>query len=159
MSLRLYCPQRQGWATPINHWEGNAIHRRSIVALLGLILLVSFIATLANRVPSPIVFADNTSATSTLWASGLNTWGQLGDGTTADKNSHTQESTGATNWSAISVGGYHTVALKSDGTLWAWGSNSDGQLGDSTTVDDLPPIVVPLLMLVQPRPWVLCSRW
>jgi alpha-tubulin suppressor-like RCC1 family protein len=99
--------------------------------LLGLILLVSFIATLANRVPSPIVFGDNTSATSTLWAWGWNGSGQLGDGTTDDKNTPTQIGS-ATGWSAIAVGWNHTVALKSDGTLWAWGDNTYGQLGDGT---------------------------
>jgi hypothetical protein len=35
-------------------------------------------------------------------------------------------------WAAVSVRGAHTAALKSDGTLWTWGSNSHGQLGDGT---------------------------
>ena len=75
----------------------------------------------------------------TLWAWGLNNHGQLGDGTTADKTWATQESTGATNWSAIATGGYHTVALKSDGTLWAWGHGRYGELGDGTTASkDVP---------------------
>ena len=33
----------------------------------------------------------------------------------------------------ISAGGFHTTVLKSDGTLWAWGSNSVGELGDGTS--------------------------
>jgi alpha-tubulin suppressor-like RCC1 family protein len=32
----------------------------------------------------------------------------------------------------IAGGYYHTVALKNDGTVWAWGNNVDGQLGDNT---------------------------
>ena len=32
-------------------------------------------------------------------------------------------------WSAVSCGNYHTVAIKTDGTLWAWGFNGSGQLG------------------------------
>ncbi len=36
---------------------------------------------------------------------------------------------------AIAAGNAHTVALKSDGTVWAWGDNSSGQLGDGTTTD------------------------
>jgi len=69
----------------------------------------------------------------TLWAWGTNFSGQLGNGTNANSNVPVQESTGATNWVAIAGGGSHTVALKADGTLWAWGRNSEGQLGNGTS--------------------------
>ena len=36
----------------------------------------------------------------------------------------------------IAAGGYHSLALKSDGTVWAWGDNNMGQLGDGTISDD-----------------------
>ncbi|MBT9173625.1 MAG: hypothetical protein DDT21_02026 [Syntrophomonadaceae bacterium] len=36
-------------------------------------------------------------------------------------------------WAAVSVGGAHIAALKRDGTLWTWGANGHGQLGDGTT--------------------------
>ena len=43
-------------------------------------------------------------------------------------------------WSSISLGWYHTVALKSDGTLWAWGSNEyGGQLDGGTTANNTTP--------------------
>ncbi|GAA4373594.1 hypothetical protein GCM10023186_04360 [Hymenobacter koreensis] len=41
----------------------------------------------------------------------------------------------ATNWAQVSTGSSHTLAVRADGTLWAWGSNSIGQLGDGTTTD------------------------
>ena len=63
----------------------------------------------------------------------------LGDGTDAKKNTTTQESTGAANWSAIAAGAQHTIALKSDGTLWAWGRNNDGQLGVGTDANKATP--------------------
>jgi hypothetical protein len=44
--------------------------------------------------------------------------------------------------SAVSAGGYFTVALKSDGSLWAWGQNSHGELGDGTTTDRHTPVDV-----------------
>ncbi|AZB10810.1 T9SS C-terminal target domain-containing protein [Chryseobacterium sp. G0162] len=71
----------------------------------------------------------------TLWAWGSNFWGQLGDGTTIDKLSPIQIGT-ATNWKSISAGSSsaNMVALKTDGTLWAWGNNQYGQLGDGTTI-------------------------
>jgi alpha-tubulin suppressor-like RCC1 family protein len=44
---------------------------------------------------------------------------------------------------AVSAGYYHTVAVKSDGTVGAWGSNIFGQLGDgSTTMIQLTPVQV-----------------
>jgi alpha-tubulin suppressor-like RCC1 family protein/subtilisin family serine protease len=42
----------------------------------------------------------------------------------------------------VSAGGVHATALKSDGTLWAWGSNVAGQLGDGTTIDHHTPIKI-----------------
>lgn len=42
----------------------------------------------------------------------------------------------------IAAGGFHTVAIKSDGTLWAWGNNFDGQLGDGTTTDKNEPVQI-----------------
>jgi alpha-tubulin suppressor-like RCC1 family protein len=75
----------------------------------------------------------------TLWTWGYNANGQLGDGTIIDKTSPVQITTVATGWTSIAAGVYHSVALKSDGTLWAWGNNSNGQLGDGTTTDHHTP--------------------
>jgi alpha-tubulin suppressor-like RCC1 family protein len=43
---------------------------------------------------------------------------------------------------ALAAGEYHTVLLKGDGTVWTWGSNSDGQLGDGSTTSHLAPVQV-----------------
>jgi len=43
----------------------------------------------------------------------------------------------------ISAGGSHSLALKNDGTVWAWGNNGQGQLGDGTTVHKTEPMQVP----------------
>jgi alpha-tubulin suppressor-like RCC1 family protein len=88
----------------------------------------------------------------TVWAWGNNWFGQLGDGTTTDGTQTTCEVTmigGRTSSScpdsntpvqmsevsgieAIAAGGAHGLALKDDGTVWAWGMNQDGQLGNGT---------------------------
>lgn len=75
----------------------------------------------------------------TLWSCGNNFSGQLGDGTTTNKNGLTQIGT-ATNWRSISTGeGGHSLAIKTDGTLWTWGENQAGQLGNGSRVDLLVP--------------------
>lgn len=80
----------------------------------------------------------------TLWAWGRNQVGQLGDGTVVNRSSPVQ--IGAlTNWSQVSVGNStspSTVATKKDGTLWNWGANSRGQLGQSNTIDRSSPVQV-----------------
>lgn len=81
----------------------------------------------------------------TLWSWGDNSYGQLGHNTatTVDTSSPVQIGT-LTTWSSISGGGTHTLAIKTDGTLWAWGNNGAGQLGHNTaiTLDRSSPVQV-----------------
>jgi alpha-tubulin suppressor-like RCC1 family protein len=84
----------------------------------------------------------------TVWTWGNNVYGQLGDGTTTNRLYSVQvklaDNTPLTNVIGITAGHLHTTALRTDGTVWAWGSNSKGQLGDGTTVDRPNPIQVKL---------------
>ena len=66
----------------------------------------------------------------TLWAWGADGFGQLGLGT-ADTNPHARPARvgTATDWTAVAAGATCSLALRGDGTLWAWGANSLGQLG------------------------------
>ena len=78
-----------------------------------------------------------------LWAVGKNNWGQLGDGTNIDKDVPIRiESSGVT---AISAGGGHSLYIKSDGvnsSLWAFGLNSQGQLGNGSFIDSNVPLEI-----------------
>jgi len=80
-------------------------------------------------------------ADGSVWAWGRNSSGQLGDGTTIDRNVPVQVS-GLSDVRAVSAGPGFSLALKSDGTVWAWGYNASGQLGDGTTVTRLVPVKV-----------------
>ena len=61
----------------------------------------------------------------------------LGQGDYVDRLTPVQVGT-ATNWKTVSAGFDHTVALRTDGTLWVWGYNGWGQLGDGTTTPSQP---------------------
>ena len=49
---------------------------------------------------------------------------------------------GLSSVAAISSGHWHSFAVENDGTVWAWGNNWAGQLGDGTTKDRLTPIQI-----------------
>jgi alpha-tubulin suppressor-like RCC1 family protein len=66
----------------------------------------------------------------TVWATGSNYYGQLGlVGDTTNRNTFTQLPDEFNNPKMISCGSYYTFLVKQDGTVWATGRNSDGQLG------------------------------
>jgi alpha-tubulin suppressor-like RCC1 family protein len=67
-----------------------------------------------------------------LWAWGLNTSGQVGDGSSGNARNAPVQTRSTSAWSAIVLGGAHALALKGDGSLWAWGANTSGQLGDGS---------------------------
>jgi alpha-tubulin suppressor-like RCC1 family protein len=75
-----------------------------------------------------------------LWGWGRNSYGGLGDNTVVNKSSPVQPVSVGNNWSQVSVGGYHTAGIKTDGTLWLWGKNSYGTVGDNTAVRKSSPI-------------------
>ena len=88
----------------------------------------------------------------TLWAWGDNQSGELGIGDTSYSNcvaTPTPHCTapvqvGSDNtYTAISAGTAHSLALKNDNTLWAWGDNSYGELGDGCYIDTTqqPPVI------------------
>jgi len=78
----------------------------------------------------------------TVWTWGLNSLGELGDGTTTSPRSIPGIVNGLTGITAISAGADFTLALRNDHTVWAWGYNGSGQLGDGTTTQRTLPIQV-----------------
>jgi alpha-tubulin suppressor-like RCC1 family protein len=82
-----------------------------------------------------------------VYAWGKNTNGRLGDGTTATRNYPVRvvstNGTGLlTDIVAIAGGNEHSLAVRNEGYVFAWGRNASGQLGDDTKTDRLTPVIV-----------------
>jgi alpha-tubulin suppressor-like RCC1 family protein len=77
----------------------------------------------------------------TVWSWGWNANGCLGDGSNVAKRSAAMQIMTLSGISAIAANGsFHSMVLKNDGTVWVWGDNSNGQLGDGSVVEKSIPI-------------------
>ena len=75
----------------------------------------------------------------TLWTWGRNSYGALGTNDTANRCTPVTTFAGGTNWKQVAGGLYYCSAIKTDGTLWTWGSSSEGALGTGG-VTSLTPV-------------------
>ena len=85
-------------------------------------------------------FAAAIKTDGTLWMWGANNFGQLGTNSSIPQSSPVQTISGGTNWKLVSAGSYNTAAIKTDGTLWTWGYNNYGTLGDNSGTDKYSPV-------------------
>jgi alpha-tubulin suppressor-like RCC1 family protein len=79
-----------------------------------------------------------------LWTWGQNNAGQLGlntQGFDTYRSSPVQVGS-LTNWAQVSVGTARTLAVKTDGTLWAWGANTFGEIGNNSTLNRSSPVQI-----------------
>lgn len=81
----------------------------------------------------------------TLYCWGSNSYGQLGDGSTAASLNPVPVTALGTTVTEVDSGWFHGCARRSDRTLHCWGSNSFGQLGDGTATNRTSPVVVAAL--------------
>jgi RHS repeat-associated protein len=124
--------------------DGTTANRTSPVQVSG---LSGVTAIAAGNYHSLALKSDGS-----VLAWGLNNAGQLGDGTTTNRTSPVtvQGLSGVVAVAAGGLPGYagHSVALKADGTVWAWGYGKNGQLGLGSTSSVLNPQQVPGLAAV-----------
>jgi alpha-tubulin suppressor-like RCC1 family protein len=133
-----------GWGDNLNGQlgDGTTTQRNSPVSIPGLSNVIMS--------ASGAYFSLGLRADGTVLAWGSNDSGQLGDGTLGMGLAPTQvtspsEALAVDTVRTVAAGTFHTVALGSNGMVWAWGLNSSGQLGDTTTTErTLPSQVVGL---------------
>jgi alpha-tubulin suppressor-like RCC1 family protein len=75
-----------------------------------------------------------------LWIWGDNSAGELGTNNTTNRLSPVQTVSAGTNWEEVALGYEFAATIKTDGTLWTWGSNNNGRLGDNTTTNRSSPV-------------------
>ncbi|WP_404425983.1 fibronectin type III domain-containing protein [Nibricoccus sp. IMCC34717] len=81
----------------------------------------------------------------TVWSWGMNNLGQLGLGDKVERKVPAQIPTtgGFTSIVSVKATSSFALALKSDGTVWSWGNNTNGQLGNGTTTESTVPVQIP----------------
>lgn len=133
------------WAWGCNHkgqlGTGDTINRSQLVQV-GTSNSWTAITTGCNF-SAGILAGQIRSCAAVIYTWGENSSGQLGDSTTLDRSSPVQVSSSCTNWKKISGGDTHFAAIQTDGTLWTWGSNQNGELGLSDSVGRSSPVQIP----------------
>lgn len=132
---------------PLYAWGGNGQGQLGQGNVAGLSSPTQ-IGSLTNwaQVSFGATFSAAIKTDGTLWTWGRNIIGQLGDGTVINRSSPVQVGV-LTNWLQVSCGGDFSAggfsaAVKTDGTLWLWGRNNGGQLGQGNVTNRSSPVQV-----------------
>ncbi|OYU80729.1 MAG: hypothetical protein CFE23_08405 [Flavobacterium sp. BFFFF1] len=116
---------------------------KKIITILLLTVSTPFFAQCWQKVSAGNDFTIAIRDDGTLWSWGRNPYGQLGDGSPTTSISYWPKQTSEDNtWVTVSAGWNHAAGIKSDGTLWTWGQNYYGNLGDGTNTDKTVPVQV-----------------
>ena len=114
--------------------DGTTTRRLTPVPVSGLSDVISIVA---GRDHALAVRSDGI-----VWVWGDGWHGQLGDGTTGDRRLTPVAVSGISDVTGVAAGRYHSLAVRFDGVVWAWGSNLSGALGDGTFTQRPAPVRV-----------------
>ena len=115
--------------------DGGTTDRRAPVDVVGLSESVISVAVGTN-------YSCAVPVTGSIQCWGINSAGQLGDGTTTDRRSPVQVSGISSGITLVVAGSNHTCMLTDAGGVKCWGDNADGQLGDGTILGRRAPVDV-----------------
>ncbi len=105
-------------------------------------LMVGFVAAIALTLVLAVAAPARAETPYTAFGWGQDTQHQLGNGTFDAFDTLPTNVAKLTSVEAVSAGGEHSLGLLSGGTVWSWGSNLEGQLGDGTNVSRNEPVQV-----------------
>ncbi len=118
---------------------GHGAADSSLTTTVSTVFKLGSVAQATAGANHTVAIAPKGAASRPAYVWGDNTWGQIGDGTQVGPKSTPVSLGASTQWKSVAAGGSHTLAIKSDGTLWAWGLNVDGQLGDGNASGSRQP--------------------
>jgi alpha-tubulin suppressor-like RCC1 family protein len=122
-----------GWNATGQLGDGTTTTRLTPVTVSGLTGVV--------QVAGGRDFALARKSDGTVWAWGLGSSGELGNGSTATHTTPVRvDSTHLTHAVDITAGRDHGIAIQAGGTVWAWGENGSGELGDGSKTDRTTPV-------------------
>lgn len=104
-----------------------------------------------KTVAAGATFTCALSETGRISCFGTNSSGQLADGTVTARTTPTPIIGDISDWTSLSTGATHACGIRADGSLYCWGANSRGQIGDNTTTNATAPT------LVSAGPWIAVS--
>ena len=118
--------------------------RKCLLLVLCIVLLINFISAQNwKKIKQGGEFAIGLKENGAIYSWGFNGNGQLGLSLTDVTHITSEEQIGQLNdWSDVVAGGFHALALKSDGSLWGWGLNGFNQINDSGDVNIYAPVQV-----------------
>ena len=89
-----------------------------------------------------VIVRTDTDYARTVWSWGCNSYGQFGDNSVVSKSSPVSVVGGFTDWCQVSAGCEHTLGVRTNGTIWAWGAGDSGRLGNNCTTNRSSPVSV-----------------
>ncbi|NLI58163.1 MAG: hypothetical protein GX387_06545 [Clostridium sp.] len=124
-----------GWGVNLNGELGNGL--TSHISLVPTqVLEVEDIIAISSGMNHVLALKKD----GTVWAWGRNSSGQVGNGATSSSVRTPVQVKGLDNVVGIMAGKSHSMAIKADGSVWVWGDNTFGQLGDGTNENKLLPV-------------------
>ncbi len=113
-----------------------------IITLICLLLFQFLDAQNWQKIAAGAEFSIALRSDGTLWSWGFNGNGQLGIDSDTTSIESPQQVKGGDQWLDVQTGAFHCLAIKTDGTLWSWGLNGNGQLGIGNMAQQNAPVQI-----------------